>query len=223
MKKFISLLFGGMLCLSADAQSYKELRESLSDMIEALSFYPDSIDLRLRKAGINMQLEQWQYAREEYDRILVKNPDNPVALFYRAYVNDKQQRYNFARMDYENLLRIVPTHFEGRLGLALLNQKDRHYTEAYNQINKLVELYPDSAVAYAARGGMEQERGMVELAEYDYGKAVELDPKNSDYRLSRADVRIQLNRKKEAREDLDELVRMGVPRIGLTEFYDKCK
>lgn len=223
MKKFISLLFGGMLCLSADAQSYKELRESLSDMIEALSFYPDSIDLRLRKAGINMQLEQWQYAREEYDRILVKNPDNPAALFYRAYVNDKQQRYNFARMDYENLLRIVPTHFEGRLGLALLNQKDRHYTEAYNQINKLVELYPDSAVAYAARGGMEQERGMVELAEYDYGKAVELDPKNSDYRLSRADVRIQLNRKKEAREDLDELVRMGVPRIGLTEFYDKCK
>lgn len=223
MKKFISLLFGGMLCLSADAQSYKELRESLSDMIEALSFYPDSIDLRLRKAGINMQLEQWQYAREEYDRILVKNPDNPVALFYRAYVNDKQQRYNFARMDYENLLRIVPTHFEGRLGLALLNQKDRHYTEAYNQINKLVELYPDSAVAYAARGGMEQERGMVELAEYDYGKAVELDPKNSDYRLSRADVRIQLNRKEEAREDLDELVRMGVPRIGLTEFYDKCK
>lgn len=223
MKKFISLLFGGMLCLSADAQSYKELRESLSDMIEALGFYPDSIDLRLRKAGINMQLEQWQYAREEYDRILVKNPDNPAALFYRAYVNDKQQRYNFARMDYENLLRIVPTHFEGRLGLALLNQKDRHYTEAYNQINKLVELYPDSAVAYAARGGMEQERGMVELAEYDYGKAVELDPKNSDYRLSRADVRIQLNRKKEAREDLDELVRMGVPRIGLTEFYDKCK
>lgn len=212
-----------MLCLSADAQSYKELRESLSDMIEALGFYPDSIDLRLRKAGINMQLEQWQYAREEYDRILVKNPDNPAALFYRAYVNDKQQRYNFARMDYENLLRIVPTHFEGRLGLALLNQKDRHYTEAYNQINKLVELYPDSAVAYAARGGMEQERGMVELAEYDYGKAVELDPKNSDYRLSRADVRIQLNRKKEAREDLDELVRMGVPRIGLTEFYDKCK
>jgi len=223
MKKYIVMVFSLALSLSAAAQSYKELREDLSELIEALDFHPDSIDLRLRKAGVNIQLEQWQYAREEYDRVLAKDSDNVAALFYRAFVNGKLQRYKFARADYESLLKIVPTHFEGRLGLVLLNQKDNHRTEALDQINKLIELYPDSAVAYAVRGGIEEELGMRELAEEDYGKAVVLEPLNTDYRLSRANTRIKLKRPKEAREDLDELVRMGIARIALSDFYDKCK
>ena len=67
-------------------------------------------------------------------------------------------RYNFARLDYQNLLVLVPGNFQAQLGLALLNEKDKHYTEAYDGINSLIEQYPDSAMAYAARGGMEKER-----------------------------------------------------------------
>lgn len=54
---------------------------------------------------------------------------------------------------------LVPGNFEGQLGLALLNQKSKHFTEAFDQINSLVNQYPDSAVVYAARGGIEKERG----------------------------------------------------------------
>jgi len=209
--------------LSANGQSYKALRDSLSDVIEALEYHPDSIGLRLCKAGLNVQLEQWQYARDEYDYILERNPNNVAALFYRAFVNEKQGRYNFARADYESLLGILPMHFEARLGLVLLNQKDNHYTEALNQINEMGELFPDSAIVFAIRGGMETERKMYELAEYDYSHAIELDPRNTDYRLSRANLRIIMKRKKEARKDLDELVALGVSRSNLAEYYSKCK
>ena len=203
--------------------SRQQLRDSLATASEALAFHPDSLELRLKKASWNVQLEQWQYAREEYDYVLQRNPQNIAALFYRAFVNEKQKRYKFAHLDYEHLLYLVPGNFEAMLGLALLNDKDSRHTDAINQINILVTLHPDSAVAYAARGGMEMERKMYVPAEYDYGKAIELAPQNTDYLLNRANVRLILNHKKEAREDLDEMVRLGVPRANLIDWYRKCR
>lgn len=218
---FISAMLA--IAMQTSAQTRQELRDSLAAASDILSFHPDSLELRLKKASWNVQLEQWQYARDEYDYVLARNPRNAAALFYRAFVNEKQKRYGFARLDYEHLLYLVPGNFEAMLGLALLNDKDCRYTEAMNQINLLVAQHPDSAVAYAARGGMEVERKMYAPAEFDYGKAIELDSKNTDYHLNRANVRLLMKRKKEAREDLDAMVRLGVPRANLVEWYRKCR
>ena len=132
-------------------------------------------------------------------------------------------KYAFARMDYERMLKIVPGNFNGQLGLALLNQKDMRYTEAMNIINHLVEQFPDNAVAYAARAGMEQERGMMEVAEYDFSQAIRLEPDNVDYLLSRADLLIKMGRKDEARRDLDTAVAKGVPKPSLADMYARCR
>lgn len=212
-----------MLCLSlgAMAQNNNPLRDSLKAASERLSFHPDSIDLRLKKAGWNIQLEEWQNAKIEYDIVLRHEPTNIAALYYRAFCNERLGRYNFARLDYQNVLTLVPGNFEARLGLALLNEKDKHYTEALDGINQLVTAYPDSAVAWAARAGIESERGMNELAEYDYGKALLLDPDNRDYLLARADLRIKLLSYTDAKQDLDRLVQLGTPRAALKEWYDK--
>lgn len=201
----------------------ENLRDSLRQAMETLSFHPDSVDLMLRKASWNLQLEQWQYAKDEYDKVLRKEPYNVAGLFYRAYANDKLRRYKFARLDYLNLLRIVPGNFEAQLGLALVNQKDQHYTDALDGINRLVTAFPDSAVAWAARAGMEKERNQLELAEYDYTEALKRDPNNSDYLLERADIRIKLRKICDARHDLDAVVKLGTPRIALREWYNQCK
>lgn len=224
MKKYgLILLLSVLLTASARAQSLQSLRDSLKAATEVLSFHPDSIDLRLRKAAWNLLLGQWQYAQDEYDYVLRRQPTNVSGLYYRAFTNEKLGRLKFARMDYEALLQIVPGHFESQLGLALLNQKDKHYTEAYDQINRLVSQFPDSAVAYAARAGIERERGMRELAAYDYGEAIRRDPTCTDYLLSHADLCIGLGRSREARLDLDMMVRLGVPRASLRPYYRRLK
>ena len=109
---FIILSIFTYFCDRVSAQNYQALRDSLSKATEALSYKPDSLDLRLKKAGWNILLEQWQYARDEYDFVLKQDPNNIAALFYRAFVNEKQKRYNFARLDYENLIKIVPYQLE---------------------------------------------------------------------------------------------------------------
>lgn len=226
MKKrtFTALALGLLLGLSAQAQEdRKALRDSLKQAMEELSYHPDSVELRLRKAAWNMQLGEWQYAKDEYDWVISHHPDNLAARYYRAYANAQLRRYNFARLDYENVLRVVPGNFDARLGLALLNQKDHHYTEAMDGVNLLVSSYPDSATAWAARAGIEKERDMKELAVYDYGEALRREPDNRDWLLARADLLIALRRYEEARRDLDRLVEIGVARGELREMYRKAK
>lgn len=209
-----------LLCLPSLAQEdRKAMRDSLKLAMETLSYHPDSVDLRLRKAAWNMQLGEWQYAKDEYDWVISHQPDNLAARYYRAYANTQLRRYNFARLDYENVLRVVPGNFDARLGLALLNQKDHHYTEAMDGVNMLVSSYPDSATAWAARAGIEKERDMKELAVYDYGEALRREPNNRDWLLARADLLIALRRYEEARKDLDRLVVLGVARGELREMY----
>lgn len=226
MKKrtFAALALGLLLGLSAQAQEdRKALRDSLKQAMEELSYHPDSVELRLRKAAWNMQLGEWQYAKDEYDWVISHHPDNLAARYYRAYANTQLRRYNFARLDYENVLRVVPGNLDARLGLALLNQKDHHYTEAMDGVNLLVSSYPDSATAWAARAGIEKERDMKELAVYDYGEALRREPDNRDWLLARADLLIALRRYEEARKDLDRLVEIGVARGELREMYRKAK
>lgn len=219
--KIILVLF--IALFSSFAQADNPLRDSLKAATEELAYHPDSIDLRLRKASWNIELGEWQYAKQEYDYVLDREPGNIAALYYRAYCNDQLHRYNFARLDYQNLLTIVPGNFEARLGLALLNEKDHRYTEALDGINQLVAAHPDSAIVWAARAGIESERGMAELAEYDYSEALRRAPQNQDWLLARADLRIKLKRYKEARQDLDRLVSLGTPKLALKEWYDELK
>ena len=222
MRTIFSILL--LACsLGLSAQTNKALRDSLALASDELAFHPDSIDLRLKKAAWNLQLEQWEYARAEYDYVLKVDNENIAALYYRAYVNEKLGRYKFARLDYQNLLTIVPGNFEASLGLALLNQKNKHYTEALDMLNVLCDHNPNRSEGFAARAGIEAERKMYELADYDYTQALRIDPANTDYLLSRVDVRLKMNHKTEARQDLDRLVQLGVSKPTLSKLYKLTK
>lgn len=215
--------FASYMPLVAQEIDRQAARDSLKMAVEALSYHPDSIDLRLRKASWNVELEQWDFAKDEYDYVLRNDPHNLTALYYRAFVNVKLHRNGFARLDYENLLKYCPGSFEGQLGLALLNEKDNRRTEALDQINEILNNFPDSAVAWAVRAGMEKTRKMYDVAEYDYAQAVRLDPYNHNYRLSLVDVLILMGKKEMACKELDALVRQGMHKAALKEWYDRCK
>ena len=186
------------------------LRDSLLIATHALEQHTDSVDLRLKRASWYLLLEKWNSAKDDYDLILAHYPNNVAALFFRAYANERLGRYGFARQDYNNLLKLVPGHFEAQLGLILLNQKDKHYTEAMDGINGLIEQYPTSAVAYAARAGMEEERGLLTLAEYDYTQAIMRDPNNPDYIIQRIEVYRKQKKYEQAKRDAALLRKMGI-------------
>ena len=73
--------------MSSMAQSKQQLRDSLKAASELLDYYPDSVDLRLRKAAWTVQLEQWEYAKSEYDKVIMRYPETITARYFIAFVN----------------------------------------------------------------------------------------------------------------------------------------
>lgn len=198
------------------------LRDSLAMATAALEQHIDSVDLRLRRAACYVDLKQWEDAKSDYDYILDRHPGNPAALFFRAFVNERLGRNHFARLDYLNLLKVAPTSFEGKLCFALFNDRHDHHTEAMDQINLLIEQHPDSAVVYAARAEMENDRKQYALAEYDYTEALKRDPTNTEYLFQRALCALAQSHYSTARHDFETLIALGVPRHELEPFYEEA-
>ena len=222
MRYFLFVLFY-LSVITAVAQSRQEWRDSLETLSASLKQDPDNIDLRLRKAEADIQLERWDYALAEYGRILRTDEKNLAALYFRAYVHERQKHYDLARVDYESFLAIQPLHLEARLGLAHILQKIGRRSDAMDVLNQIVQMFPDSADAYAARAAFETKYLQYELALYDWNEAIRLRPDNEGFVISKVDLLIRLKRKKEAREALDVLVSKGTPRGMLKEWYDRAR
>lgn len=222
MRYFLFVLFY-LSVITAVAQSRQEWRDSLETLSASLKQDPDNIDLLLRKAKADIQLERWDYALAEYGRILRTDEKNLAALYFRAYVHERQKHYDLARVDYESFLAIQPLHLEARLGLAHILQKMGRRSDAMDVLNQIVQMFPDSADAYAARAAFETKYLQYELALYDWNEAIRLRPDNEGFVISKVDLLIRLKRKKEAREALDALVSKGTPRGMLKEWYDRAR
>jgi predicted Zn-dependent protease len=96
-------------------------------------------------------------------------------------------------------------------------------TDTMDELNRIVQLFPDSAQAYAARAAYETELRQYDVALYDWDEAIKRHPSDVSLAVSKVDVLIRMERRKEAREVLDALVGKGTPRGALKEWYDRCK
>lgn len=222
-------LKGLVLCIvltthqSSYAQDNQRWRDSLTVLNRLIATQPWSTDLHLRKAAANLELQQWQYAIDEYALVLQHDAKNPAALFYRAYANTHLRRFDLARNDLNDLLVLHPHHFEGRLSLAVVLQRLGKRQDALDQLNQTIEMYADSAVAYAARANLERDMKQDDAALYDWQRAEQLSPHDATYVVSHVDLLLVLERRQEARRVLDAAVRRGIPRGMLRDWYEKTK
>lgn len=205
------------------AESQAVWRDSLKQLNKEIALSPRSTDLRLRKAAVNIELEQWDYAIEEYGRVLDIDPDNPAARYFRAYAHNHENHLDMARRDYERFLVLTPRHFEGRLGLAMVLRKMGRRQDTTDQLNMLVEQHPDSALAFAVRADYEAELKQTEMALFDWDRAIALQPTNAQFVAAKADLLLREKRNAEAWACIEEALRRGIPRLALKPWIDRCR
>lgn len=207
----------------ASAQTPKQWRDSISVLIEQINLHPKNVDLRLKKAEANINLSQYDYAAEEYSKVLKLDERNLAALYFRAYCYTQLRQYSMARADYDAFLAIQPEHLEAHLGLARVLQLLNRRADAVDELNRCVQMFPDSADAYAARAAYETQLKQYDAALYDWDEALRLRPNDASLTVSKVDILLNLGRIREAREALDKAVKQGTTRAALREWYDKCK
>ena len=207
----------------ASAQTPKQWRDSISVLIEQINLHPKNVDLRLKKAEANINLSQYDYAAEEYSKVLKLDERNLAALYFRAYCYTQLRQYSMARADYDAFLAIQPEHLEAHLGLARVLQLLNRRADAVDELNRCVQMFPDSADAYAARAAYETQLKQYDAALYDWDEALRLRPNDASLTVSKVDILLNLGRIREAREALDKAVKQGTTRAALREWYEKCK
>ena len=207
----------------ASAQTPKQWRDSVSVLIEQINLHPKNVDLRLKKAEANINLSQYDYAAEEYSKVLKQDERNLAAIYFRAYCYTQLRQYSMARADYDAFLAIQPEHLEAHLGLARVLQLLNRRADAVDELNRCVQMFPDSADAYAARAAYETQLKQYDAALYDWDEALRLRPNDASLTVSKVDILLNLGRIREAREALDKAVKQGTTRAALREWYDKCK
>lgn len=185
-------------------------RDSLATLNKQIAEQPHSTDLRLRKAAVNIELQQWEYAIEEYGRVLDIDAQNLSAFYFRAFAYSHLRRYDMACADYERFLAIMPRNFDAQLALGLTLQRMGKNAKALDRLNMLVEMYPDSALAYAARADIEHQQGHYELALYDWDEALRHDAGNVDFLSAKYRVLWAMKRYDEARSIEAALRRKGL-------------
>lgn len=222
MRKLSFILLFAVVC--AQAQTTKQQwRDSVSVLIEQIAQQPRNIDLRLKKAEANINLMQYDYAIEEYSKVLKQDEHNLAALYFRAYCHTQLRHYDMARADYDAFLAIQPQHLEAHLGLAHVLQLLGRKTDAVDELNRCVQLFPDRADAYVARAAYETELQQYDAALYDWDEALRLKTDDVELVVSKVDVLLRLGRKRDAREALDKAVKQGANRAALREWYNRCK
>ena len=198
-------------------------RDSLAVLNRQIERSPRNTDLRLKKAAVNIELEQWDYAIEEYGRVLDIEPHNMAALYFRAYAYAHERMPQLAQHDYELFLARSPLHFEARLGLAMVKRQMGRSTDAMDELNMLVQQHPDSALAYAARADYERELKQYDTSLFDWDEALRLQPRNVQFVGAKIELLCTLRRYDEARRTIDEAIARGVPSAALKHWIDQLK
>lgn len=227
MKKDIGLkrlVVTVMSCtIAVTAATAQNWRDSLAVLNKQIEQQPQLTDLRLRKAAVNIEMGQWEYAAEEYGRVLQLDRLSLAARYYRAYCYVHLRQYALAKGDYEAFLQVAPMNMEARLGLAMVNEKLGCKTDALDEYNQLVQMFPDSAVCYAARAAYETTLGQYDVALYDWDEAIKRQPANADYVVTKVELLLAQKRNAEALEELKKALQRGIPRGVLNPWFDKCR
>lgn len=222
-----AFLFSNLGVIQRKQRRYEHALESYTF---ALNFAPHSVPILLNRAALNLELGRDDAARVDYSLALDKEKDNREALLMRAYIYMKMRDYKSARADYEHLLKLDPSSYNGRLGLATLEQKEGRLPEALSLLNRMIDEQSGQqtertqlAVLYVARAGVEQEMQHPESALLDLEEAMRLDSSQAEAYLTRGQIYLSQGKKKQARQDFEKAVSLGVPQAELRELMRQCR
>lgn len=138
-------------------------------------------------------------ARERYQQVLTREPNNRDALLGLAAIDLRSGNFETAEARYVRLLELDPRDSYAVAGLtALRGQLDP--VRAESRLKSLIATQPDATQLYFALGNEYAQQARWSDAQSAYFKAYSADPENADYAFNLAVSLDQLRQKKPALE-----------------------
>lgn len=157
------------------------------------------VDPSIERAYAAFQKNDLLAAREGYQQVLTREPNNRDALLGLAAIDLRTGNFETAEARYLRLLELDPRDPYAVAGLtALRGQLDPVRTES--RLKTLIATQPEAAQLYFALGNEYAQQARWSDAQAAYFKAYSADPENGDYAFNLAVSLDQLRQNKPALE-----------------------
>jgi tetratricopeptide (TPR) repeat protein len=185
----------------APAATRADLAEAPTPALAPISINPPKlvVDPLIEQAYEAFQRDDLALARETYQRVLVREPNNRDALLGLAAIDLRTGNFDMAEARYLRLLELDPRDQYAVAGLtALRGQLDPVRSES--RLKTLIASQPEATQLYFALGNQYAQQARWSDAQAAYFKAYSADPENADYAFNLAVSLDQLSQKKPALE-----------------------
>lgn len=154
----------------------------LKGLIEELKTLPPFVSIQdlLVLGSAYYYMQQYEEAKNVYDKILNLNPNDPDTLNNRGAIYSKLGRYDEALADYNRSLELRPDDPNTIYNRGLAYYKLERYDEALADYNRSLELRPAHPPVLNNRGVLYTQLERYDDALADYNRSLELSPDDPD-------------------------------------------
>ena len=167
---------------------------------QSIAINPSSmqVDPQLERAYEAVQKGDLEAAREIYQGVLQREPNNRDALLGLAAIDLRTRNYEMAEARYLRLLELDPRDGHAHAGLLALRQADPVASES--RLKNLLASQPESPQLYFALGNQYALQSRWSEAQQAYFRALAADPENPDFAFNLAVSLDHLHQKAQAIE-----------------------
>jgi tetratricopeptide (TPR) repeat protein len=174
----------------------------LIEVVKTLPPLPSTEDL-LALGSAYYYMQQYEEAKNIYDKILSLNPSDPTILHSRGVTYGQLGKYDEALADFNRSLELRPDALGTLINRGNAYTELARYDEAFADLNRSLELDPDNPAAFNNRGNAYFRLERYDEALADFNRSLELRPDDADTLSNRGKTYARLGRYDEALADFN--------------------
>ncbi|MEL6844037.1 MAG: tetratricopeptide repeat protein, partial [Bacteroidota bacterium] len=144
----------------------------------------------------------YDQARQLYDQLISRHPEENRYLYERANLLTKLGVYDSALNDYGHVLETDPENVNALISRGVLFREQGDYQSALRDFNQVLRQNPDFSPVYCSRAEVYEALNQYGQALGDYNQALRVSPDYVGALYGRARLKHKISRKQEALADI---------------------
>ena len=168
-----------------------------------------SLSDNIQENPIAMLLGETEKALNDYNTLLIENPEHQEALYCRGLLYIQLQNYMWAEQDFDKILEVNEKSVRARLGHAILEKMRGNYDESERIFNYLISEMPRDWILYEGRADLYFMMGKNARAMADIEKVFTESEPTANLYVLRGKIKLAQYEKERAALDFKKAESMG--------------
>ena len=199
-----------MTSLGTIQQHLGKMDAAYISLTAALNKHPESSFILHQRAGLLMEMERWDEARADYNKILKIDSLDIEALYNRGVLKLEMKDNEGAQKDFDVAERNGEFSPYGLLGKALIHRLNEEWREAEKVYTSILNEYPEMTDVYLKRAECYLHLDELSKLSADLQKVATTEFANPTYYFLRGQLRLKQFDKDAAQSDFKKAKELGM-------------